>query len=47
MFSGIIENKGFVTKFEKKKDYRLVLDTNLKYKDIKKSKEKSVWDNVA
>ena len=36
MFSGIIENKGFVIKFEKKKDYRLVLDTNLKYKDIKK-----------
>ena len=35
MFSGIIENKGFVIKFEKKKDYRLVLDTNLKYKDIK------------
>ena len=36
MFSGIIENKGFVLKFEKQKDYRLVLDTNLKYKDIKK-----------
>ena len=36
MFSGIIENIGFVLKFEKKKDYRLVLDTNLKYKDIKK-----------
>ena len=36
MFSGIIENKGIVLKFEKKKDYRLVLDTNLKYKDIKK-----------
>ena len=36
MFSGIIENKGFVFKFEKQKDYRLVLDTNLKYKDIKK-----------
>ena len=36
MFSGIIENKGIVIKFEKKKDYRLVLDTNLKYKDIKK-----------
>ncbi len=35
MFSGIIENKGFVLKFEKKKDYRLVLDTNLRYKDIK------------
>ena len=30
MFSGIIENKGFVIKFEKKKDYRLVLETNLK-----------------
>ena len=36
MFSGIIENKGFVVKFEKQKDFRLVLDTNLKYKDIKK-----------
>ena len=36
MFSGIIENKGFVLKFEKRKDFRLVLDTNLKYKDIKK-----------
>ena len=36
MFSGIIENKGFVFKFEKHKDFRLVLDTNLKYKDIKK-----------
>jgi len=36
MFSGIIENKGFVLKFEKQKDFRLVLDTNLKYKDVKK-----------
>ena len=36
MFSGIIENKGFVLKFEKQKDLRLVLDTNLKYNDIKK-----------
>ena len=36
MFSGIIENVGFVVKFEKKKDFRLVLDTNLRYKDIKK-----------
>ena len=36
MFSGIIENKGFVFKFEKQKDFRLVLDTNLKFKDIKK-----------
>ena len=36
MFSGIIENKGFVFKFEKHEDYRLLLDTNLKYKDIKK-----------
>ena len=36
MFSGIIENKGLVFKFEKQKDFRLVLDTNLKYKDIKK-----------
>ena len=36
MFSGIIENKGIVVKFEKIKDYRLVLDTDLKYADIKK-----------
>ena len=36
MFSGIIENKGFVIKFQRQKDFRLVLDTNLKYKDIKK-----------
>ena len=36
MFSGIIENNGFVVKFEKQKDFRLVLDTNLNYKDIKK-----------
>ena len=36
MFSGIIENIGFVLKFEKKKDYRFVLDTNLIYNDIKK-----------
>ena len=36
MFSGIIENKGFVLNFEKKKDHKLVLDTDLKYTDIKK-----------
>tara|TARA_Y200000002_G_C22669497_1_gene659347 strand:+ start:1086 stop:1676 length:591 start_codon:yes stop_codon:yes gene_type:complete len=36
MFSGIIENRGFVVKFEKKNDYRLVLDTDLKYTDVKK-----------
>jgi riboflavin synthase len=36
MFSGIIENKGIVREFTKLKDYRLVLDTDLKFKDIKK-----------
>ena len=36
MFSGIIENKGIVKEFKKLKDYRLVLDTDLKFKDIKK-----------
>jgi len=36
MFSGIIENKGTVKEFKKLKDYRLVLDTDLNFKDIKK-----------
>ena len=36
MFSGIIENKGIVREFTKIKDYRLVLDTDLNFKDIKK-----------
>ena len=36
MFSGIIENKGVVKEFAKHKDYRLVLDTDLNFKDIKK-----------
>ena len=36
MFSGIIENRGIVKDFKKLKDYRLVLDTDLKFKDIKK-----------
>ena len=36
MFSGIIENTGWVSKFEKKKDYCLVIDTDLKFTDIKK-----------
>ena len=36
MFSGIIENKGVVKEFKKINDYRLVIDTDLKYKDIKK-----------
>ena len=36
MFSGIIENKGIVKEFNKFKDYRLVLDTNLKFTEIKK-----------
>ncbi len=36
MFSGIIENTGIVKEFKKYKDYRLILDTDLKFKDIKK-----------
>ena len=36
MFSGIIENTGTVKEYKKRKDYRLVLDTNLNYKDVKK-----------
>ena len=36
MFSGIIENKGIVREFIKLKDYRLVIDTDLKFNDIKK-----------
>ncbi len=36
MFSGIIENTGIVKVFKKYKDYRLILDTDLKFKDIKK-----------
>ena len=36
MFSGIIENKGTVKEFKKLKDYKLVLDTDLNFKDIKK-----------
>ena len=36
MFTGIIENKGVVKEFKKIKDYRLILDTDIKFKDIKK-----------
>ena len=36
MFSGIIENKGKVKKFQKLDDYRLVLETDIKYTEIKK-----------
>ena len=36
MFSGIIENKGIVKEFKKLKDYRLEIDTDLKFADIKK-----------
>ena len=36
MFSGIIENKGVVREFTKLKDYRLVIDTDLNFKDIRK-----------
>ena len=35
MFSGIIENKGIVKEFKRLKDYQLILDTDLNYKDIK------------
>ena len=35
MFSGIIENRGVVKDFKKLKDYQLVLDTDLKFKDVK------------
>ena len=35
MFSGIIENQGIVKKFYKIKDYRLIIDTDLKFSDIK------------
>ena len=36
MFSGIIENKGIVKEFKKLKDYRLVLETDINSKEIKK-----------
>ena len=36
MFSGIIENIGTVKEYKKLKDYRLVLDTDLNFKDVKK-----------
>lgn len=36
MFSGIIENKGIVKKFKKIKDFQLIIDTDLKFKEIKK-----------
>ena len=36
MFSGIIENTGIVKEFKKYRDYRLIVDTDLKFKDIKK-----------
>ncbi len=36
MFSGIIENFGIVKEFKKYKDYRLVIESNLKFKDVKK-----------
>ena len=35
MFSGIIENKGIVKEFKRFKDYRLVIDTDLKFNEIK------------
>ena len=35
MFSGIIENRGIVSDFKKLKDYRLVVSTDLNFKDIK------------
>ena len=36
MFSGIIENFGIVKEFKKYKDYKLVIESNLKFKDVKK-----------
>ena len=36
MFSGIIENKGIVKEFVKLEDYRLILETDLSFKDVKK-----------
>ena len=36
MFSGIIENIGTVKEYKKRKDYQLVLDTDLNFKDVKK-----------
>ena len=36
MFSGIIENSAKVISFTKLKDYKLVLETDLKFTDIKK-----------
>ena len=36
MFSGIIENKGIVKEFKKLSDYRLVLDTDPNFRDIRK-----------
>ena len=36
MFSGIIENIGIVKEYKKRKDYQLVLDTDLNFKDVKK-----------
>ena len=36
MFSGIIENKGIVKEFKKQRDYLLVIDTDLKFKEVKK-----------
>ncbi len=36
MFSGIIENKGIVKEFKKIRDYKLILDTDLKFNEIKK-----------
>ena len=40
MFSGIIENKGVVKEFKKLKDYRLVLNTDVNFKDIKNASSK-------
>ena len=36
MFSGIIENSAKVISFTRLKDYQLVLETDLKFTDIKK-----------
>ena len=46
MFSGIIENTGTVKEYKKLKDYRLVLDTDLNFKDVKKEAQFAVMEYV-
>ena len=44
MFSGIIENIGTVKEYKKIKDYRLILDTDLNFRDVKKNLEKWIHE---